>query len=254
MNTRTDQLIESYFSNTLTKAEAEVLQELLATDPEVAREFEWRQRLAGQVKKMSLSDGIQNPDWRNNLQAPFRPVIYWKRVLSVAAAITLFAAACWFLTRPDKPAPSLQAIADSNFQYYPNKLPSMSLGGPDGNNDPVPQSVLDAFQLYNDTTRFREAAQALSAAAAAFPEKPEYRFYQGVALLGDHQYAAAVAALQPVTATDHTYQVPAYYYLGLAYAGAGDRVLAQKTLQAYLDSKDGITFRKQAQNALEALR
>ena len=255
MNTRTDQLIESYFSNTLTETEAGALRELLTNDPEAAREFDWRQRLAGEVNKLSLSDGIQNPTWKNSLQPPFRrPMIPWQRVLSAAAAIALLGVAYWFFTRPDKPAQTLQAIAESNFRYYPNKLPFNSLGGPDKDGETVSQQVLDAFQLYNDTTRFRESAQALGAVAAAFPEKLEYRFYQGVALLGDHQYAAAAAALQPLTETDNTYNTPALYYLGLAYTGAGDREQARKTLQTYIDSKDGITFRKQAQNALNALR
>ena len=255
MDTRTDQLIESYFSNTLTDSEAQILRELLASDPETAREFDWRRRLAGEVGKLSLADGIQDPTWKNSLQPPFRTLISWKKILFAAAAVALLAVAVWFVTKPaEKPVPRLQAIADDYFRYYPNKLQFNSLGGPAQGADSVPQQVLDAFQLYDDTTRFRESAGALGAVAAAFPEKQEYRFYQGVALLGDHQYAAAAAVLQPLTETDNTYSVPARYYLGLAYAGAGDRERAKKALQGYLDSKDGITFRKQAKNALDALR
>lgn len=51
MNTRAEQLIESYFANALQEPDVRELRQLLANDPEAAAEFQWQQRLAAGDRK-----------------------------------------------------------------------------------------------------------------------------------------------------------------------------------------------------------
>ena len=254
MNTRAEQLIESYFANALQEPDVRELRQLLANDPEAAAEFQWQQRLAAGTNNLSLSGSIRNQTFKTAARPPFRQVSIWKKALSAAATVALLAVAYWFINRPPARPANLESVVATNFKYYPNRLPFKSLGGSTDSSVAVPQSVMDAFQLYDDTTRYGEAAQALNIVVAANPDKPEYRFYQGVALIGDHRYSDAVEALGPVTLTDNAYKVPALYYYGLALAGKGDKERARAALQAYLDSEEGIPYRRQVQNVLEAIR
>ena len=252
MDTRTEQLIEAFFANELSTTETRDLRGRLANDPEAAAEFAWQQRLAGQVGKLSLRDGIQNNTWKEAAKPPFRQVTMWPRMLAAAAAIALLIVAALFIFPPGGASPE-NAVAD-NFVHYPNKMPFKSLGGQDKSDDQVPPAVLEAFRLYDDPARAREAAAALAGIAAAYPDRLEYRFYQGVALLADRQYAPAARALQPVADSDNSYKTASFYYLGLAYAGMGEKEQARRALQNYLGVQDEVlTYREQAQNVLKSL-
>jgi len=250
MITRTEHLIESFFAHELSETEVQELHGLLAKDPDAAAEFEWQKRLAGPVRQLSLAGSIQNATWREAVRPPFRQVTMWRQIRAIAAAIAVIAIAVWFVL----PMNSLDRTVDKNFAYYPNKTPYNSRGGATDGGEQAPQAVYDAFKLYDDA-KHKQAAEALGNIAAAFPDKLEYRFYQGVALLADEQYPAAAAALQPVADSNDSYKTASLYYLGLAYAGAGDKEQARKALQAYLGS-DGevLTYREQAQNVLDALK
>ncbi|GAB4496148.1 MAG: hypothetical protein OHK0019_27290 [Saprospiraceae bacterium] len=103
MNTRTEQLIEAWFANTLSQNEASELQQLLATDPEVAAEFAWQQSLAHAVRTGKLgNDSIHNH--LHKVERRFRSRRLTFRILAVAAAVTALVVAIWFLNRP-APAP-----------------------------------------------------------------------------------------------------------------------------------------------------
>lgn len=253
MDTRTEQLIEAFFANEISTTETVELRGRLAGDPEAAAEFAWQQRLAGQVGQLSLRDGIQHTAWQEATRPPFRQVTMWPRMLAAAAAIALLIVAALFIFPPGAASPD-DAVA-GNFVHYPNKMPFKSLGGPSEGDDQVPPAVLEAFRLYDDPARAHEAAEALGNIAATYPDRLEYRFYQGVALLADRQYAPASAALRPVGDSDNSYKTASFYYLGLAYAGMGEKEQARRALQSYLGAQDEVlTYRNQAQNLLDALK
>jgi tetratricopeptide (TPR) repeat protein len=254
MEDRTERLFESYFANELSAEQAQELRDILAKDPEAEAEFAWQQRIASHTKSLSLAGSIENHAWREATKPPFRTVSIWRQAMAAAAAIAVLVVAYTIIKDAGTKAPTQQELIAANFRYYPNKLPFKSLGGGGDSSSQVPQSVIAAFQIYDDSTQYHAAAQALAKIVSENPDKIEYRFYQGVALLGDQQYLAAATALQPVADTVGTYQVPALYYLGLAHLGAGDQGQAKKYLQAYRDSEEGITFRKQTQNLLNALK
>lgn len=249
MNARTEQLIELYFANELSEPETRELRSLLQQDASARAEFEWQRGLAGQVSRLSLSGSIQNTGWREAARPPFRTVTMMRRIMAAAAALAALVVA-WYVLTPQK----TDDVVAGNYVHYPNKMPFRSLGGPTDKDEKVPQDVLDAFRLYDNAERPADAARALAGIVTTYPERLDYRFYYGVALVGDKQYAAAATALQPVTAAENTYKTPAFYYLGLALAGAGDQPGAARALHAYLDTPgEVLTYREQAANVLKSV-
>lgn len=250
MENRAVYLFESYFANTLTREEAQELEMLRTTNPEVASELNYQQQLARSMRTGSLAQGIQNDAWKaaaSPLKAKIqaRSVPMWPRfMLASAAAIALLIAAIIFLQSPD-----IQEVLVENTKDYPNKMTFKSLGQA---TQTVPNEVLKAFSLY-DQEDYPAAAKAFQAVVANYPAQLDYRFYWGVALVKNKTYSEAIVALKSVASAENEYQIPAKYYLGLAQAGTGDIAKARQNLEAYQASAQGVTYRKAAQKVLDAL-
>jgi hypothetical protein len=250
MENRAEQLLESYFANELTVAETAELNSLAAKDPALAAEMAFQKRIAKGVQANSLSGSIQNAAWRtvaeNGFPAVAVKVSMWSRyTYAAAAAIALLIAAVLFFQ-----SPSLQTVVADNSTEYSNKMRFKSLGN---ESEGISAEIMAAFSSY-DQGAYSDAAKALQGIVAAHGDRLDYRFYWGVSLVQDKQYAAAVTALNPVAQAQNEYQVPAMFYLGLACAATKDLVCARQNLQAYVDSPNGVTFRKEAKTVLEALK
>lgn len=244
MDNRTETLLESYFANTLSEKEARELREVLSTDPEAATEWKWRQQIAHTTRNMHLTAPERS-------SAPAVVVPMWRSFSRMAAALAVVVVASGLLVYFWKNQPDVSEAVAANFEHYPNNMPFRAL-------DPAaaaeyPAEVVRAFQLYDDPAQYPAAAEALGAVAAKYPDHPEYAMYQGVALLGDKNYAAAVEALQKVTASGSKYRTPALFYLGLAQSGAGNPAAARQSFESYLKDKDGVPFRKKAEAMLKIL-
>jgi len=249
MENRAEHLLESYFSNALTAAEAAELKTLAATDSNVAAELAFQRRVATSVQSSSLAKGIQNTDWKTAAQKPFPSTAIKVSMLpryayAAAAALALLVVAYLFIVPP-----SLQTVVAKNTKEYPNKMKFKSLGE---EAQSVPENIIKAFNQY-DKHQYREAATALQSIVAAHTDRMDYRFYWGVSLVNSKQYAEAVKALSPLVQSQDERKIPALYYLGLACAGVGDKDCARQNLQAYIESPEGVTYREQAKAVLEAL-
>ncbi len=252
MENTAEHLLELYFANALSPAEASRLQKLLADDPTLREEFNWQQNLAGTLRSTSLRDSIKDDTWRH-AALPKKPAIRRRLFLlsfAAAASVALLVAAVWFFSKN----PVENALA-SNLVHYPNRMDFKSLGGPEAGQETAPESVRRAFALYDDSTNYHRSAEALGAIVQQYPDRLAYRFYYGYALLRDKKYDLAIANLLPVAITDSTsFQAAAQYHLGLAYAGAKQYAQARTTLQQFLQSP--ATLRKYhagAQAVLQAL-
>jgi len=243
MDNRTDILLELYFANELSETEAVELRTLLDNDPEAAAEFKWQQQIAGATRHMKLTApavGIKKQPKR---------LLMWSALAAAAALAGWFVANLYILnTSQQMTVP--EAIAN-NYKPYPNLMPFKALDPTAA--DAVPAEVIRAFQLYDDPAQFAAAAEALGKVADKYPEYPESRFYQGVALVGAQNYPPAVDALQKVVASGGANRVPALYYLGLAQSGAGSYGQARQSFESYLKEKDGVPYRKQAAEMLKVL-
>lgn len=251
MENRAEYLLESYFANALTEAEATELKTLAASDPVLAAEIDFQKQVANSLQQQSLAKSINNSTWRAIVQTPFSAapsavkISMWPRYrYAAAAAIALLVVAYVFLTPPDLPA-----VVAKNTQEYPNKMRFKSLGDAA---ESVPANVIEAFKLY-DKKQYKAAADALEPIANAQVDRMDYRFYWGISLVNSKQYEKAVMVLTPLAQSQDERKIPALYYLGLACAGKGDKDCARQNLQAYVESPEGVTFRKQAIAVLKAL-
>ena len=239
MDNRTETLLELYYANELSETEAVELRTLLDNDPEAAAEWKWQQQIAKATRQMKLTAPVgagKQP----------RRILLWS-ALAAAAALAAWAVATIFMPQQA----SVQESVAANFQHYDNRMSFKAL-------DPTaaaefPAEVLRAFQLYDNPAQYPAAAEALGNIADKYPEHPEYRFYQGVALLGIQKYPGAADALQKAVDSGGSYRVPALYYLGLAQSGAGRYAEARQSFESYLKDKDGIPYRKQAAKMLKVL-
>ncbi len=254
MENNAEHLVEKYFANALSPAESIELQQLLNQDPALRQEFNFQQNLGAALRPGSLRDGLQNPALRSVVEPPKPAIRRNMFLISVAAAASVIAlvAAVWFFARPKDPVGNALA---TNLTHYPNRMDFRSLGGPEAGQETVPDDVRRAFELYDDSTNYHRSAEALGAVVERYPERLAYRFYYGYALLRDNQYTLAIYHLQPVAgAQDNTYQAAALYYLGLAYAGAGQYPQARATLQEFLQAPNTLQkYRQPAEHVLQAL-
>ncbi len=250
MENRAEHLLESYFANALTAAEATELKTLASADPIVAAELAFQKRVASTVQTRSLASSVQNPVWRTAAQNPFPAATAIKVSMlpryayAAAAAIALLIVAYIFITPP-----SLQSVVADNAKEYPNKMKFKSLGG---ETEAVPATVIKAFELY-DNQQYSEAAEALQPIVAANADRMDYRLYWAVSLVISEQYPDAITALTPLVQSQDERRIPALYYLGLACAGAGNKDCARQNLQAFIASPESVRFRKQAEAVLKAL-
>ncbi len=249
MENRAEHLLESYFANALTSAEAIELKTLAAADPTVAADLAFQKRVAATVQSRSLADGIQNPAWRMAAQKPFpsaaiKVSMFPKYAYAAAAAIALLICAYIFIMPP-----SLQSVVADNTKEYPNKMKFKTMGG---EAEAVPETVIKAFELY-DNQAYDEAAKALQPIVAANADRMDYRFYWGLSLVLSKQYPAAIPALTPLVQSQDERRIPALYYMGLACAGVGDEDCARQNLQAFIASPESVSFRKEAEEVLNAL-
>lgn len=239
MDNRTETLLELYYANELSETDAVELRQLLDNDPEAAAEWKWQQQIAQATRQMKLEAPKTSP------KQPLR-ILIWSS-LAAAAALAAWAVATIFMPQQ----PSVPEAIASSFEHYPNRMSFKALD-PTAAAD-VPAEVIRAFQMYDDSTQYRAAADALGSIAVKYPDHPEYSFYQGVALLGATNYPSAVDALQKATLANGPYRVPALYYLGLAQSGAGQYAAARQSFESYLKEKDGVPYRKKAGEMLKIL-
>ncbi|MBL7828004.1 MAG: hypothetical protein JNJ57_15345 [Saprospiraceae bacterium] len=248
MKHRTEHLIESYFAGTLTEDEQIELKALLAADKEAAAEFSWQQKLAQDVSKLKLSGSIRNDQWRESTKPPFRTFTLKTYLLAAAAAIALvFTAYHFYSGTEDLPVNSMAG----GFEHYPNKMKFKNLGG--NTEEIAGPELLAAFEKY-DQKQYDQSAALLTELFNSNPDNDNYRFYLGVSFSGVGNDFQAVNVLLPLTTkANSSYATPACYYVGVGFAHVKDKVQAKKYLKMYLDAPDGVMFKKQAKQLLNAL-
>ncbi|MCK6692599.1 MAG: hypothetical protein L6Q97_10910 [Thermoanaerobaculia bacterium] len=159
-------------------------------------------------------------------------------------------------SKPAAPAPAIEkpvipadTLIKNYFIHYPNKVTLVVAGA----EDTVPSAVNEAFKDY-DRRDYHVAAPKLKSLITLYPDKYVYKFYYGVALVGDKQFKPAIEPLTHLTRFENDYRASALYYLSLAYIGTGQRSKAKQTLDAYLADPYGIPYRRYAEQLLRELK
>lgn len=149
----------------------------------------------------------------------------------------------------EKPVMPADTLINNYFKHYPNKITLVVAGI----EDTVPSAVNEAFKHY-DRRDYHTAAPKLKSLITLYPDKYAYKFYYGVALVGDKQFKPAIEPLTQLTRFENDYRASALYYLSLAYIGTGQRAKAKQTLDAYLADPYGIPYRRYAEQLLRELK
>lgn len=149
----------------------------------------------------------------------------------------------------EKPVIPVDTLINNYFKHYPNKVTLVVAGV----EDTVPSAVSEAFAVY-DRRNYHAAVPRLKSLVTLYPDKYVYKFYYGVALVGDKQFKPAIEPLTQLTRFENDYRASALYYLSLAYAGTGQRARAKQTLDAYLADPYGIPYRRYAEQLLKELK
>ena len=255
MNNRADQLLDLYFSRTISSEEETELRQLLATDRTLAHEFSWQIQLA---RKANFAGNHHPPKERlrseeeqlKNLPGSGKMRFLYR----TAAAILLLGAAMWLLKPYFFTSKAVVsdpvAIAMDNFEHYPNKITIRVAGSTQ--DDSIPLAVRDALKVY-DNKDYLQAAEAFRTIVENYPNEISYRFYYGVSLVGCKQFVAAIPPLEQTTQQDNIFKTPALFYLALANTGARRFPQARQALNNYLEDANGVPYRKKAVALLKEL-
>ena len=238
MNERYEYLLDRYFSRRITAAEKAELEQLNASDPVLAEDFEWHRKVAAatmNTQRASFKAALQNEEQRYR-KSPDSGWPVWVKYSYAAAAVIAVALAAVFFW----PAPSTAPVA---FVPYPNEFASAATG----DTSPL-QQASDAYQAqqYADAARLFESLDGPNDA---------YRFYSGVALAGSGDWQKAIDALTPLTQNSGEYSAIAWYYIAWCEQQSGHADKARAAAQRYLDQperRNEAVFRKNAKQLLEA--
>jgi hypothetical protein len=149
---------------------------------------------------------------------------------------------------------SIQQEVVANFRHFKNISRFNAAGGVEEDEE----MAMHAFALYNESAEmeatYKKTVEAFKPIVEADPGNMENRFYYGVALLGDKQFAPAANAFQPVTEKQGKYQIPATFYLGMALSGAEQYKAGRKAFQDYLNApNNNRQFKELAESMLKKL-
>lgn len=251
METRNQQLIEKFFSRSLSAQEQAELDNNLAADPSARDDFDWQKKVAGAVKAdanqslRALLEAEEKAIRRENegeYERRHQLRVVFRRALAAAAVLLPLFVAVWLLW----PQPPFEDRVAAAFDAYPNKL-----SGRDNSQQALEIQASNAYDNKDYTT----ASNTFGQLSAAYPDSLLYTFYHGVSLVGSQQYAAAVPVLSPLASQTAypEYQTAALFYLAQAQAGAGQIAAARATLITYKARADKPARKKKAEDLMDQL-
>ncbi|HLV70314.1 MAG TPA: hypothetical protein VKY34_06365 [Xanthomarina sp.] len=197
------ELSEKYFSNTLTEAEFQELEQALETDAAFRQEFyielEIRQTIA-QEKQHDLKERLKKLD--------SKPVPKTRWYL-YAATITIFIAIGFFFFNAQ---PNYEEVYATHFEAYPNMVNLTNRS-----NNSQNEIAKEAFQLY-DSGQFSKAAAAFEEVYKKHP-LDYIHFYYGVSLMAAGNVAQGVEVLEnhPWQENNNSFISSSHWYIGLGY-------------------------------------
>lgn len=154
MDTRTEQLIESWFANMLSEAEAAELRQRLANDPDAAAEFAWQQSLAQAVRSGGLgNDPLHIKLHELERRFRFRRVIF--QIAAVAAAIAALIVAIWLINPPGPQHNEDQIAAIEDTLQNPGFIPQETVP----TQNPPSEELSPKEQLTQDSIQAEKAMQ-----------------------------------------------------------------------------------------------
>lgn len=201
---RNEELIQKYFSDTLSSQEEKKLSSLLENDKDFKAQFDEFDDMhkafkANEAEKLKFFlKYVENNSTHSKLPWFKKPM-----VLYLAAAVVIIGLCIPFLINP-----SPNQLYNDYFEVYPNvEQPIVR-----GNNE---TEVSKVFQDY-ENNNFDNASKGFESLLAK-EDNPNFRFYYAMSLLNTKNYGLALKELSKLESIDFNYKDETLWYQALIY-------------------------------------
>lgn len=221
-----EELIDNYFENNLSEAELVAFNELLMSDPNFAKDVEFKKNL--QAAAHLAERAVLKNKLKQFEPAKSKVVSINKRGVWLAAAIFILviASTIWILFQK----PDAHQLYTLYYEPYPNVVAPATRST---NN--IDSATQFAFVLY-DAGKYNDAAIGFQKIYAN-TKAPFALVYFGICNLQIEQTTTAITALKEAITTNNDYTVIAKWYLAMAYLKNDEPKLALPLVQEVAEAE-----------------
>ncbi len=237
---KTEEWIDKYYLNELTVEELEEFEQLLQTDDELRKEFQFQNDLSISIKSLE-KDGLKSKLQQHEKEKQIRKNSGWKKWLVAASIAVLIGVAGISYFKLD--SPNYDKLYAENYEAYPNTEFNITRG----ENNPSPE--YHAFTAY-ESGNYKQAILLFSELKKS--NASEYLdFYLAQSFLANENHEKALSLFEEIIRNQEAFSGESYWFAALAALKLNKKTSAQKHLR-YLVSSGGYKS-GQAQELLKKL-
>ncbi len=202
-------LLYNYFSDQLSKDEEKLFEELLVSDPDFKKQFDFEKNLQ-KVIHNNESSNLKSKliDFEKEIvkEVPVKSLKPNFRKWSLAASIALLATLGW-LTYTNMTGPNLDGLFDDNFQEYPNTVFEITRGE---GSESLERDAFSAYEIGDYKTAIENFDKI------KLDQRPPYfNFYLSQSYLNTGELEKAKSLLQETISSKESFVAESYWYLAL---------------------------------------
>ncbi|MBW1296412.1 tetratricopeptide repeat protein [Aquimarina litoralis] len=221
-----DDLLYNYFANSLTKAQEELFNNLLATDAEFKAQFEYESNVKRVTKEKRNQDlraklnTFESDIKKKKKESTSSGFLYWK----IAASIALLLSAGWFGYQYFFGI-DYEKLYSANFEIYPNTEYDLERSTEENSLE------REAFLAYGKE-KYQKAITKFNAATP----KEYFPFYIAQSYTALNKYQKAKELYVSIIKKDQRFVAEAHWYLALIYLHERNNVEARKHLKIIINN------------------
>ena len=225
-----EQLLQSYFSNSLTKEQRILFNHLLENDASFLEQFNFEKNLQRAIvknQKQDLKDKLERFETevspvKKSTKNKFQK---WYVAASIVLLIGIGSMAYYGFS-----GPNYDNLFDNNFQTYPNTVFEITRG------ESVESLERDAFAAY-ELKDYKTAIEKFDK-ISEYDKKEYLDFYSGLSYLNLNELENAKESFQKVISANSSFVDESHWYLALIYLKEKDNTNAVNTLQQIVAKYD----------------
>jgi len=225
-----EQLLQLYFSNSLTTNQQKQFNELLVSDPEFKQQFDFEKDLQNVIRHKETTDlkeRLVGFEKEYSQKTPVRSIRPNFQKWSLAASIAILCTLGW-LGYKSFSGPDYSQLYDSNFQEYPNTVFEISRG------ESVESVERAAFSAY-ETGDYATAVDYF----AQIKTKPAHvNFYLAQSYLNLKKIDKAETFFQKVITAKKEFVAESHWYIALIALKKEDKTTAVNQLKILTEGYD----------------
>lgn len=237
---KTEEWIDKYYLNELSVAELKEFEQLLQTDAELRKEFQFQNDLSVSIKSLE-KDGLKSILQQHEKEKKLSKNSGWKKWLVAASIIILIGVAGISYLKLD--SPNYDQLYVENYEAYPNTEFNITRGE---NN---PSREYQAFTAY-ESGNYKQAILLFSELKEG--NASEYvDFYLAQSFLANENHEKALSIFEEIIQNQEAFSDESHWFAALAALKLNKKTTVQKHL-SYLVSSGGYKS-GQAQELLKNL-